>query len=115
MRERTENRRWLMLWIATTVALPFLYVASSGPACWITAKHGPESVRQDPSVKDIPLWMRIYVPLGWLLNDPASRPKRLLQWWMALGAPRDSSVRIPLSLDGKQWYLFERGWTDFPY
>ena len=99
------------------IMLPLLYILSSGPACWITAKSGPEYVRQDPSVKEVPFLMRIYLPLGYLLSedDYDSRPTRLLQWWMALRAPRDRSVRVPYSLDGKQWILFERGWAAFPY
>ena len=112
-----SRKKPLWPWVMAVFGLPVLYVLSSGPACWITAKRGPEHVRQDPSVKDIPLLMRIYLPLGYLLSENSfnSRPTRLLQWWMALGAPRDCSVRVPYTMNGKQWTLFERGWVDFPY
>jgi hypothetical protein len=111
-----QRRTQFWPWIMALIALPLVYVLSSGPACWLTATGGPKHVRQDPNGPVVPLAMRIYCPLGYLLgDDDNARSKRLLLWWMALGAPPEHSVRVPRTLDGRYWILFERGWVDFPY
>jgi hypothetical protein len=113
----SDERKPVWPWIvAGLIGLPVLYVLSSGPACWITARSGPVDVRHDPNGPPVPVAMRIYCPLGYLLSGYSySRPQKLLLWWMALGVPPEHSVRVPRSLDGRFWILFEHEWVDFPY
>ena len=93
---RIVNRkeRWAKRTLAGTVALPVLYVASFGPACWLTSQVyiGGEQIK----------WNRaliIYIPLARLIleNPPEdSRLSHLLCLWMTLGVPNGQRAIIPL-------------------
>src|SRR5690348_14460760 len=76
-------------WIAgLLVALPVLYIASFGPACWWVSRPSPNLYpdafgRSHP----LPFAPRIYFPIGWIF---AHGPKCLaapIEWYGTLGTP----------------------------
>ena len=74
---RIVNRRerWAKWTLAAVVGLPVLYVASFGPACWITSHANAGA-----SVNSF-----LFRPLAILIDDmgPVSDP---LEWYAGLGA-----------------------------
>jgi hypothetical protein len=89
-----RHERWAKRTLAVVVALPVLYVASFGPACWLTSQVyiGGEQI----------MWNRaliIYIPLArmiWEKPPEDSRFSHLLCWWMTLGVPKGQRAIIPL-------------------
>jgi hypothetical protein len=83
---RIVNRRerWAKWKLAATLCLPVLYVASFGPACWISSRADSQSL---PAA---------YLPIGWLLdNSPHSVTTALAQYAQA-GMPAGSIVSVPV-------------------
>jgi hypothetical protein len=81
-----RRERWAKGTLAGVVAMPLLYVASFGPACWMTSRVDPYGGPLYPS------WMTIYAPLGKLLVE-SSGP---LEWWVQLGIPNGHLVLVPV-------------------
>jgi hypothetical protein len=110
MDENDRKRRgpllWLAdrprgFWIATAVMLPVVYVASFGPACWISepgvtpSTPGPGLTPDiDPRISTAP---RCYWPIG-LIAKAGPAPVRDCIVWYA--TRRCNSVNLPTSLEG---------------
>ncbi len=95
---RIVNRRdrWAKWTLGAVVGLPVVYVASFGPACWITTQEYGKL--QSPRLP-----MLIYLPLGHLIRSPDSPPHAIdaLVSWATLGVPEDRIVIIPTGTDGR--------------
>ena len=76
---RIVNRRerWAKRTLAAVVGVPVLYVASFGPACWITSWT-------DIGARVIPI---AYFPITCGLSSP-SPAERAIRWFSNLGAAR---------------------------
>jgi hypothetical protein len=93
---RIVNRRerWAKQTLAVVVGLLVLYVASFGPAIWITS---PTAVPFPPTS-----WpLLIYCPLGRLARDSDSLIGRPLNWWARLGIRDDQYAVIPLDFTSR--------------
>jgi hypothetical protein len=76
----SEERRPIMPWIlAVVIGLPALYLASFGPACWITSRaNSGENVIST-----------IYAPITMLMAHPLDRASRInaaIHWYSQAGA-----------------------------
>jgi hypothetical protein len=96
---RIVNRRerWAKWTLAAAVSLPWLYLVSFGPACWITSQiYIPgEQITTNPGLV-------IYSPLAEALrNDPESRFSFFLLRWMTLGIPNGRRAIVPLDSSRK--------------
>lgn len=85
--------------VIALVALPLLYVASFGPACWLAARPSHEGRDGMPSNG-----MVIYWPLAEHIADEgiASRP---LEWWMTVGIKRDFLITVPVNIASSAWII----------
>jgi hypothetical protein len=90
MSERPRRRRgpllWLadrsrQFWIVTALALPVAYLASFGPACWMSVR-----ARSEPACRRIG---EVYWPLLWIGMNTAWGISPV-KWYMSLGAPDDA-------------------------
>ena len=95
---------WVFWTTVVLVGVPVLYVASFGPACWITAGN---------RVGDLPLFMKVYVPFGRIMADDAYSnalrfPKTAVRWWACLGVNPDTVVRVPINVEGSCVYFWSR-------
>ncbi len=92
------SERWAKWTLATTIGLPVLYVASFGPACWVTS--------QDYIVGETVTTNRaliVYFPLARaIVNDPDTR-YRWLVWWMTLGTPKGRTAIVPENASGTRF------------
>lgn len=74
-------------WAVVATAVPLLYVASFGPACWITARYVPTR--------------RLHVayrPVAYLARAKGERTIRnLVRSYARLGMPTGSTVTLPIS------------------
>ncbi len=87
---RIVNRRerWAKWTLATVVALPILYVASFGPACWLVS-------RIESFDSELP---EIYTPIGWLCwKSPFL--KTVIHGYGRLGMSREQHVVCPVAED----------------
>jgi hypothetical protein len=80
-----ESRRFRWTVIAAAVLTPGLYVASFGPACWISSRANSQAL---PAA---------YLPIGWLLkNSPQPIATALVEYAQA-GMPPGSLISVPVS------------------
>jgi hypothetical protein len=102
-----DRKKPLWPWIAALlIGLPVLYVASFGPACWLTSaldRHG----WVEPNRKLVAYW-----PLGRILHDTSlarfETPRSmvagpvavLLGWWVKVGLREGHSAIIPTAPRG---------------
>ena len=87
---RVINRRerWAKWTLATVVAMPTLYFASFGPACWLVS-------RNEDSDTELP---KIYTPIGWLCwNSPIVR--RVMEGYGRMGMSAEQQVEYPIDED----------------
>ncbi len=82
-----DDRRPLWPWImALLIGLPVVYVASFGPACWLTASgHVEKSTLQQ-------LYRPIFYRAG--IGHSPIRVRHAIQWWGSLGIPSGKSVGL---------------------
>ncbi len=80
---RIVNRRerWAKWTLATGVGVPVLYVASFGPACWITGRTNSGTSALETIYKPITLAMS---------PNNETILSRLIMWYAQIGAPVDS-------------------------
>jgi hypothetical protein len=108
MSDDRKNPLWPWI-VSLLLALPVLYVASFGPACWwlsnsalddMDFEHG--SIIRSLLVRNLfPRAPRIYWPLGWLaLNGP--EPVRQSLCWYANA--RKKGIMLPTDPGGSRWY-----------
>src|SRR5262249_16584066 len=91
----SDERKSVWPWIkAVVVGLPVLYVASFGPACWLTAQQQGWSVLTPHRA------MRVYFPLGALAEKRDTVYGRSLCWWMTVGAPKGYAAVLPTNALG---------------
>jgi len=98
-----RKRRGPLTWLAgrsrrfwiTVAMMPVLYVASVGPACWLTAVPIEQVLQSGlPDVE----WMRIYTPIGkaaW-----SSVGYDVIEWWARFGLTEDEVAVLPMSFRG---------------
>ena len=91
-----RKERWAKRTLAVSLALPVLYVASFGPACWITASV---AIKQP-----VPEWMVIYYPLGIHAARGPKPTREALLWWMTLFAKRGTNVWVPIDRQPTFWF-----------
>jgi hypothetical protein len=92
-----EERKKVGVWpsiAALLIGLPVLYVASFGPACWLTAQPWQNGVRNDGWDMP-PRWMAIYWPFGIILKKGDSSIKTAVNWWATIGIKRTSNALVP--------------------
>ncbi len=89
---RIVNRgeRWAKRLLALAVSLPVLYVASFGPACWLTPP------RFYPSIGPATLAPRIYQPLAMIRKQGPSVFADALNWYATVGNDHSYLVMIPI-------------------
>jgi hypothetical protein len=95
---RVFNRRerWAKWTLAVVACVPVLYVASFGPACWLTSRA---YVYGEPVVTNRAMF--VYFPIGkMILRHPNSRRSRLLISWIRAWLPTDRTATIPTNEDG---------------
>jgi hypothetical protein len=101
----SDRKTPLWPWIvALLIGLPVMYVASFGPACWLTADPRPIDPlgrRLRPSSG-----MIIYWPLGRLADRGPIFVASWLRWWMHVGAKERSTVIVPTDLDGNHFAMY---------
>ena len=80
---RIVNRRerWATWTLATVVALPVFYVASFGPACWLSPTRRYPMFDHPQKVAP-----KIYQPLGLLIKHGPAPIADALKWYAAIGA-----------------------------
>ena len=84
---RIVNRRerWaIRLAVATGAGLPFIYLLSFGPACWIASRCD--------STKDVSV---IYRPFGLTLAHGPIFARRIVRAYALIGVPGESEVDFP--------------------
>jgi len=102
---RIINRReqWAKWMLAAMLSLPVLYVASFGPACWITAR---------PRLRDFPPqvhWVtRIFWPIGRVLWTDY-RAMDAVRWWTLLGVPDGHVIIVPQTPSGTSLFALKKG------
>jgi hypothetical protein len=98
-----RRERWAKWTLAVVVGMPVLYVASFGPACWLTSQV------------DVGGWLvpnpalRIYWPLGKLADEEHnsdSRCRQCLRWWMRAGLTDGRCAVAPT--DSRGSWIMER-------
>jgi hypothetical protein len=90
-----ERKPVIGAWIAALlVALPVLYVASFGPACWMTSQMQGWSKLQPHRA------MIVYFPLGAVATKRDTVFGRCLGWWMTLGISKGYAAVVPTNAMG---------------
>lgn len=88
-----KKKHSLWHWIvAASVVAPALYVASFGPACWLTARQLQNG--NYPHHTEL----RVYWPIG-ALCELGTTPA-WLWWWMELGVPGGHFICVTTNLSG---------------
>jgi hypothetical protein len=102
---RIINRRgrWAKWVLGVMLALPLLYVAGFGPACWL-AKPRPTNrsgvARHFPDDDHAVFAPRIYWPIGWVVRNRNYRTfTRIVTWYAYLGHS-STEVVVPATSDG---------------
>jgi hypothetical protein len=96
--ERKKAGVWPWI-VALLIGVPVLYVASFGPACWLTAQPLENGMRNDGWDMP-PSWMLIYRPFGIILNEPGSPLKVGINWWATVGIKSTSRAVVPFGSGG---------------
>jgi hypothetical protein len=93
----SEQRKPVWPWILVLlIGLPVLYVASFGPACWLTSqKWGWSQLQPHPA-------MIVYFPLGAMASRPDTAVGRGLRWWMMFGTRRGPAVVVQTNATGSR-------------
>jgi len=107
------GRRSKRFWIAVA-AMPILYVASFGPACWIRSwcfQRSPPYVAGTPGPPE-PVLSMAYMPLGWLIENAPRPIDDALYTYAVIGMGRPGCYAlVPVDLDGTQQQLmYLREW-----
>src|SRR5258708_4211480 len=95
-----RRERWAKRTLAGFIAFPVLYLASFGPACWLTNRRADHW--------KCPRAMVVYWPLGHAFTVMGLRRQRtgnrfiqagheVLTWWITVGLPKDGSAIFPTS------------------
>lgn len=74
-------------WLTLLVALPLLYVASFGPACWIVSR----------TAFGLPAFRLVYRPLDSIAWHGPYQAGDALKWYGNLGSPGNRSVILGLN------------------
>ncbi len=92
---RVVNRRerWAKWALAGAIGLPVLYVASFGPACWMTSQHIDALNRGGPPPPRI---MLIYGPFLELASEYPLMGAPVY-WWGGVGLADDYCAVVPTS------------------
>jgi len=98
-----RRERWAIWTLALTIGLPAIYVASFGPACWITAQPSlfhPGTIPHNPA-------MIVYCPLAALgrYGDEATRDK--VGWWMTYRIPHGRSAVVPTNPIATEFFVVQ--------
>jgi hypothetical protein len=80
----SRSRRF---WIVVIILMPVVYVASFGPACWLTATP--------PETAHIKFWLCPHLPLVKYAHKGGYPGSGLLEWWMSVGVPQGYSLAMP--------------------
>ena len=81
-------------WATVALVVVLLYVASFGPACWMTAQPWWNAINNDGSDMP-PRWMLNYSPFGIILKKGDSPIKTAVIWWATFGIKRTSHAVVP--------------------
>jgi hypothetical protein len=94
---RVANRRkgWAKWTLALAVGLPMLYVASFGPACWLSAV--PRLSLVEKGDQRPPALLANYAPLARVIAGDVPAASKALKWWACAGMRRDYITWIPVS------------------
>jgi len=84
------------LWATVVLVVLVLYVASFGPACWLTSQRWGWSQLQPHRA------MIVYFPLGALASRPDTAVGRGLRWWMTFGTRRGHAAVVQTNATGSQ-------------
>lgn len=96
-----ESARFRRRVLLALFAVPVLYFASFGPACWMAAAP------RIPGTADAPrFWMRLYYPIGALIHRTQSQDNRYWRGWITWGAGKGGRVIVPTDAGGMNWYGF---------
>jgi hypothetical protein len=92
---RIVNRRerWAKWTLAATLALPVLYVASFGPACWIMASASEDDPYHESligTVFDFTYW-----PIGRCADEQVWQIDTAVVWYGELGMPKGTWLQVP--------------------
>jgi len=100
-----RRERWAKWTLAAVVGLPALYVASFGPACWMTAQtwnHSGAPSRQRG--------MSIYFPLGAIAFESRTKSGACLSWWIQAGLPSAEHLAVvPMNIDETEFLVVMAG------
>jgi len=94
---REERKKSVWPWLAALlIGVPLLYVASFGPACWLTSQPDGKYDKPHPA-------MIVYVPLAYTAGqrNVMSRP---MYRWMALFVPAGNVAAAYSSFSGGVLY-----------
>ena len=87
-----DHKKPFWPWIvALLIGLPVLYVASFGPACWITSR-----ANRCASVIGT-----VYKPMTWAMSSDDETLWRLITWYAEIGAPINWHWKRTLYLNRK--------------
>jgi hypothetical protein len=103
-----DRKRLLWPWIAALlIALPVLYVASFGPACWWLSTDEIPKISLDPGQPyDMPRGLaphapQVYWPLGWMAAHAPRPISRVIFWYATAGGKQ--LVALPCDRHGSSW------------
>ena len=107
---RVYNRRerWAKWTLAVvTIGLPAVYLASFGPACWLTAQPLENNLQCD-GWNTPPRFMLIYWPFGITLNKTDSPMKTAIKWWATFGIGQSDAAVVPFGTGPYEWGVARR-------
>jgi O-acetyl-ADP-ribose deacetylase (regulator of RNase III) len=85
-----RRERWAKWTLAMVIGVPVIYVASFGPACWLTSQVyiGRKAVTPHRI-------LIAYLPIiRTIEKDPGGRFKHWLLWWMTVGTPKGQMTMV---------------------
>jgi hypothetical protein len=84
----SRNKPGVAFWATVVVTLVLLYVASFGPAIWLTAR----GYFRDSAVQSV------YMPVLWSAAQAESL-ENVVTWWGSLGVPDGKAVNMMFETD----------------